>query len=278
MSTFIVSEKFSSKKSCEDNWAHGSHSSHGSHSVHSNSDTHSNSLSSATLSTSNAAAHTATIGGVDWSGSFSNSTKLGVLGGSGSLSQLTNIVNSMRTRPTSTDYVDNTSLNTAGNGGSLPSSGTQITPTAVNNLLKYGGATFNARYQPFTLTLSVSSSGTSSSGPVSDTKTQDIGGNVNKTTTSWTSTAKGKAGKTTSYTYTDSLSGKVIKAATGVSGSFSAVQGSKITKEQAASILSALQDNTLTKWVGPASKSYTWSGYNNITHANTHSNHSSHSN
>ena len=257
---------------------HGSHGSHGSHSNHGNTDTHSNSLSSGTLSTSNANSHTATIGGVDWSGNFSNSTKLGVYGSSGSLSQLTTIVNSMRTRPTSSTYADNTSLNTVGNGGSIPSTGSKVTTDAVNNLLKYGGSKYAARYQPFTLTLNVTSSGTSSSGPVSDTKTQDISGNVNKTTTSWTSTAKGIGGTTKSYTYTDNLSGKAIKAATTASGSISATKGSKITKEQANAILSALQNTTLTKWTGPASKSFTWSGYNNISHSNSHASHSQHSN
>lgn len=263
---------------------HGSHGSHGSHSQHSNSDSHSNSVSSATLSTSNANAHTATIGGVDWSGSFSNSTKLGVYGSAGSLTQLTNIVNNMRSRPTSSTYADNTNMNSASTTGGIATKGTAVTSSAVNNLIKYGGSSYSARYQPYTLTLntsaSVTSNGSAVSGQTSNsgtgvTKTQNISGGLSTTTNSWTNSATGLAGTTKSFTYTDNLAGAAIKGSTTSSGSFSASQGTKITKAQANAILAQLQNTTLTKWTGPASKTFSWTGSNNISHSNTHSSHQS---
>lgn len=263
---------------------HGSHGSHSSHSQHANSDAHTNSLSSQTISNSNANAHTATIGGVDWSGSFSNSTKLGVYGSSGSLTQLTNIVNNMRSRPTSTTYADNTSLNTASTTGSIPSKGTKVSASVANDLVKYGGSVYNARYQPYTLTLNTSASVTSNGSAVSGkttnsgtgvTKTQDINGTLSTSTKIWTNAVTGLAGTSRAFTYTDNLGGQVIKGATTSSGSFSATQGTKITKAQANAILAQLQNTTLTKWTGPSSKSFSWTGSNTMAHSNTHSSHSS---
>ena len=263
---------------------HGSHGSHSSHSQHANSDAHTNSVSSQSISTSNANAHTASIGGVDWSGSFSRSTKLGVYGSSGSLTQLTNIVNNMRSRPTSTSYVDNTSLNNPSTTGSMPSKGTQVSASAVDNLIKYGGSSYNVRYQPYTLTLntsaSVTSNGTAVSGQTSNsgtgvTKTQNISGGLSTSTKSWTNSATGLAGTARSFTYTDNLGGNVIKGSASAYGSFSASQGTKITKSQANAILAQLQNTTLTQWTGPASKSFSWTGSNAIAHSNTHSSHSS---
>lgn len=264
---------------------HGSHGSHSSHSQHASSDAHTNSVSSVTLSTSNANAHTATIGGVDWSGSFSNSTKLGVYGSSGSLTQLTNIVNNMRSRPTSTSYADNTSMNSASTTGSMPSKDTQVSASAVDNLIKYGGSSYNARYQPYTLTLdtsaSVTSNGTAVNGQTTNegtgvTKTQNINGGLSTSTKSWVNAAKGLDGTTVTRVYTDNLAGQVIKGTTTTaSGSFSATRGTKITKSQANAILAQLQNTTLTKWTGPSHKSFSWTGSNAIAHSNTHSSHSS---
>lgn len=263
---------------------HGSHGSHSSHSQHANSDAHTNSVSSQSISTSNANAHTASIGGVNWSGSFSNSTKLGVYGSSGSLTQLTNIVNDMRSRPFSSTYTDNTNMNSASTTGGIATKGTAITSSAVNNLINYGGSSYKARYQPYTLTLNTSASVTSNGSAVSGqtnnsgtgvTKTQNINGGLSTSTKSWTNSATGLAGTTKSFTYTDNLGGNVIKGSASAYGSFSASQGTKITKAQANSILAQLQNTTLTKWTGPASKSFSWTGSNAIAHSNTHSSHSS---
>ena len=263
---------------------HGSHGSHSSHSQHASSDAHTNSVSSVTLSTSDANAHTASIGGVDWSGSFSNSTKLGVYGSSGSLTQLTNIVNNMRSRPTSTSYADNTSMNSVSTTGSIPSKGTTVSASAANNLIKYGGSSYSARYQPYTLTLNtsatVTSNGTAVSGRTSNsgtgvTKTQNLSGGLSTSTNSWTNSATGLAETTKSFTYTDNLGGQAIKGATTASGSVSVTPGTKITKAQANAILAQLQNTTLTKWTGPSSKSFSWTGSNTIAHSNTHSSHSS---
>lgn len=266
---------------------HGSHGSHSSHSQHSNSDAHTNSVSSVTLGKSDANAHTATIGGVDWSGSFNNSTKLGVYGSSGSLTQLANIVNSMRTRPTNTTYTDQPSMSVASTTGSIPPKDNLVTANTVDNLLKYGGSSYNARYQPYTLTLNTSARVTSNDSEVSNqttntgtgvTKTQDIEGTLSTSTKTWTNSATGLGGTKKSFTYTDNLGGTPIKDSTNISGSFSATQGTKITKAQADAILAQLQGTTLNKWTGPASKTFSWTGSNNIAHSNTHADHSLHSN
>lgn len=258
------------------------HGAHGSHSSHGNTDSHTNSVSSVTLNSSNANAHTATIGGVDWSGTFNNSVKIGVYGSSGSLSKLTSIVNNMRARPTSTTYTDNTSLSSAVSG-TIPSSNTAITSSAVNNLIKHGGSSYNARYQPYTLTLNTTASVTSNGTAVADkttntgtgvTKTQSITGSLNTTTKSWTNSATGVAGTTKSFTYTDNLAGVAIVGARNAIPSFSATSGTIITKSQANAILAQLQNNTLQKYAGPASKSFSWTGDNTIAHSN-HGSHSS---
>lgn len=263
---------------------HGSHGSHSSHSQHANSDAHTNSVSSVNLSKSDANNHTASIGGVDWSGSFNNSSKLGVYGSSGSLTQLIDIVNNMRSRPTNTSYADNTNLNSVSSTGSIPTRGTAITSSSVNSLVNYGGSSYNARYQPYTLNLNTSASVTSNGSGVSGnttnsgsgvTKTQDISGNLSTTTKTWTNEATGLAGTKRTYTYTDNLGGAVIKSASTYSPTFSESKGTRVTKAQADYILSVLQDSTLTNWTGPASKTFSWTGSNTIAHSNTHSNHSS---
>ena len=261
---------------------HGSHSSHG---QHSSTDTHSNSLSSTSIGSGSANPHTATIGGVDWSGTFSSDTPLGVKGSTGSLTQLTTIVNNMRSYPTSTDVTDDTSMQAPSNTSYSPSD--LVSAENLNSLLDYAGFTTKNRYQPYTLTINVTSTATStgtanldrlSAGPVSATKSQDLQGNISTSGTSgptWTSACTGIQGdKNTSYTYTDSLGGTLVKAGGTFSPrqlkSLSFAKGSKITKEQASQILDALQSTTLQKWTGPASKSFSWSGYNNISHANSH--------
>lgn len=255
------------------------HGAHGSHSSHTNTDSHTNSVSNYTISKSDANPHTATIGGVDWSGTFNNSTKIGVYGSSGSLSKLTSIVNNMRARPTSSTYTDNTSLSSAVSG-TIPSSNTAITASAVNNLIKHGGSTYSARYQPYTLTLNTTASVTSNGTAVAEnasntgtgvTKTQDIRGSASTTTKSWTNTATGKKGDKYSFTCTDNLAGVAIVSARNATPSFSATSGTIITKAQANTILSQLQSNTLQKYTGPASKTFSWTGSNAVAHSNTHS-------
>jgi hypothetical protein len=262
---------------------HGSHSSHNSHS---STDTHSDSLSSVSIDRASANLHTATVGGVDWSGTFSSDTPLGVKGGTGSLTQLTTIVNNMRSYPTSTEVTDDTTMQAPSSTSYSPSS--SATAENLNSLLDYAGFTAENRYQPYTLTINVTSTATStgttnlnklSAGPVSATKSQDLQGNISTSGTTgptWTSACTGiKGDRNTSHTYTDSLGGVAIKAGEYYSPrlfkSLSFAKGSKITKEQASQILDALQSTTLQKWTGPASKSFSWSGYNNISHANSHS-------
>jgi hypothetical protein len=266
---------------------------HGSHGSYSSTTTenHSSTISSQTLSTSSAAAHSATIGGVDWSGSFSSDTKLGNYGSTGSLNEIASILNSMRTRvETNSDgsaqLYDSPDTVTLPNDSTIPSysttTGVLTEASTFKDMLHNERVYCSPRYQPFTLNINITSTvtsnttsgpdtGSTQTGAIEATKTQDIKGNVNTTTTSWTSKAVGKKGTTSSYTYTDNLSGKVIKSSTiaDPSASLTSIaKGSKITKEQASQILKALQDNTLQQYTGPASKTFSWSGYNNISHSN----------
>lgn len=278
-------------------WTHGSHGSHGSHSqhishsvhsVHSNSDSHSNSISQPSMT---ANSHTSTIGDSNF-GSFDTNTQLGVYGGTGSLSAFSALVDELRSRITSTSYTDNASMQSP-NSDNRPSLDTHITGTASENLIKAGSGTFNARYQPYTLTVNATgnyvsggnnpiSNNSYKSGHSNTSKTQSISGTASSQVTSWNVYAKGYRGdRNTSYTVSDtSLHGVVKKAATDTTPSYTKQSaGTKITAAHAADILTALRNEAVKAYTGPASKSFSFSGTTQITHSNhvSHSSHGQHS-
>lgn len=282
-------------------WTHGSHSSsHSNHSSHSsstnttNSDSHSNSISlpTATISTSLAKAHSSTIGGVDWSGSFKNTQQLGVYGGTGSLTSLRDIVSNIRSRvavSSNTSYNDNAGRQSLASDA-RPSVDSKATASGASGIVSSGGASFTARYQPYGVSVSATASGArSTTSPTATSKTQDIAGTVSGsgayTSKSWTAAASGYQGTSTSYTLTDQMQGYVVKAAQNSTASYNAPSsGSIITKDQANAILTALQNETLRAYTGPASLgTYTFTGRTAISHSNhsshssSHGSHSSHS-
>lgn len=285
-------------------WTHGSHGSHSSHSLHgvhsvhslhnvhashSSTDSHSNTISYPTLSTTN---HSSTIGDSSF-GSFDTSTKLGVYNGTGSLKAFSDLVTSLRSRITSTSYTDNTSMQ-APVSDSRPSfsttSGAVLNASNAQNLVLAGRGSFNARYQPYTLTVSATGSGSYSSTNTGGTgsKSQTISGSKSGTlanVTSWTVGAVGIAYGTNtgssklsySYPLSDTLDSNVRKAATTTSASYTGpTSGTKITKAQATAILAALRNEAVANYTGPSSVSYTFSGTTKVTHSN-HSSHSQHS-
>ena len=276
-------------------WTHGSHGSHSSHSLHgvhsvhslhnvhsshSSTDSHSNTISYPTLSPTN---HSSTIGDSSF-GSFDTNTKLGVYGGTGSLKAFSDLVTSLRSRITSTSYTDNTSMQVPVSDSRpsfSPTSGAVFNAASVQNLISAGRGTFNARYQPYTLTVNATASGTSTTTNTGSngSKTQTIDGTITGTlanTSSWTRTASGLAAYRSSYTLTDSLAGNIRRPTftTGTSISWP-VAGSKISKGEATAILASLRNEAVVNYTGPSSVSYTFSGTTKVTHSN-HSSHSQH--
>lgn len=262
-------------------WMHGSH---GSHSSHTNSSSDSNGSSGISTSGTGTSTnpHTSTIGGVDYSERFNNTSKLARYNGTGSLTALKEIIEDVRSRVSAnSDRAVSDSL--TGEGSVLTPSTTnavQIKASDVDNLLKFGKATFPARYQPYTISINVNRQVTSNgtvqhSNHLNTSKSRSTSGTISGSTdTSWTASATGKAGSTYSYTYTDQLyNASPVAAATSTSGSFSASTDTSITKAQANSILSALQNQALQDRRGPAAKSFAFTG----TVQAAHSNHSSHS-
>lgn len=256
---------------------HSSHSSTG-HSNHGNAVTphsnHSNHNNSVSVPNFSKNSHTATVGGVDWSSSVT-SNKLGVYGSSGTLSQLLSVADQMRSRVTSSTYADNTSLNAAGNGNSAPSSGSSATVSGIQNLIGYAGARYSARYQPYRYAWNITSGNGGHASHQNSSVSQTISSPID---------AKSIHANTTGASHHGNSSGmqNAVKAATTYpTSTFSKAPGSKITSADKTAILTALKNETLTKWTGPASKdAFTFSGtnrYPHASHASTYTQHASHS-
>lgn len=245
------------------------HTSHSSHASHSNSPhgNHSNSVTSTPTYAYNG--HTATIGGVDWSSSASSSTKLGVYGSTGSLTQLLNIVNSMRAR-----FTDNSIV--VGGGGtasssSAPGTGNKISSSTVAQLLNRSGGSLSARYQAVTAKVNVTTNGahTNTSGSSSLLAAGSrISGHSNTPGASYSLDTNGRTG------YESPV--KAAYSTPNTAPSFT--QGSKVTKENFNSIMSALSDNTVKQWSGPAEKTdSSWTLQVTQSYHSSHSSHASHS-
>lgn len=254
---------------------HGSHSSvghtnHGSSiTPHVNHGSHNNTITSPSFSKNS---HSASVGGVDWSSSVTAS-KLGVYGSSGTLSQLLSVANSIRSRVTSSSYVDNNSLNLAGNGNSAPSLGSVVTASSAQNLIGYAGATYKARYQPYTYTWNIVS-GNGHGSHQNSSVTQNISSPISNASIHSSSSGASYHGNTSG------MENPVKASSTYPTSNFTKVSGSKITAEDKANILTALKNETLTKWTGPEGKTFSFSGtnrYNHASHSSTYSSHASHS-
>lgn len=244
---------------------------HTSKSPHSNSDSHSNTLDNLTVSVADANPHTATIGGVDWSSSFNADTKIGVKNGTGSLTQLLNIVNNMRSRAKDTTYCDNIDLQNA-NNASAPTPDSYTTNNALKSLKSYDTIITSNRYQPYTLTMNATGTGAKEATSVNQTITQSLSTPI--TPTVYTCSATGKANTKKEYTCTDNLANEIISSETNIQPNLpTVIRGQKMTKETVNQILAALQENTITAWKGPEEKTFTWEGTNTVTH----SSHTSHS-
>ena len=250
------------------------------HSSHSSDDSHSNTLDNLTVSVADANPHTATIGGVDWSSSFNADTKIGVKNGTGSLTQLLNIVNNMRSRAKDTTYCDNIDLQSI-NDESIPIESGLAYGTQFNKLKNYNKIDINVRYQPYTLEMKAIGSGTyrdSLLKPEDSKKQLSVDQTVSQTITTpgtpatYTCFAKGKEDTTKTFTCTDTLANEIISPQIKIQPNLpTVIRGQKMTKETANQILAALQNNTLTAWKGPEEKAFSWKGTNTVTHSSSHS-------
>jgi len=271
-----------------DEWDHASHGSHGSHASHANdaSNNHANSVTAPTFTTNT---HTATIGGVDWSGEVSSDTKIGNYGSTGSLTALMGVVNKVRNEMTSHSGTPSSE--------SAPTQG-PINASAISQLLKRSGGTLPKRYQAVTSginTESVNRFDSSFTGHQNTSGTSTLtaaGTEINSHSNSTDNTTPAVDEKITtggeigcSYhhnTGTHPGYSTPLVPTTNTPDSTSTIpstltKGKVITKQDFDNIVAALGSNTVKQWDGPAALSDdSWKlfGYNRSTR--THASHASH--
>lgn len=258
MSTFKTLENMVKKDVSLTRWAHGSHSSHSSHTAHSSHGNHSNDASSGNPSWSGkrSADHSLTFAQV--SNSLSSS-KAGIKGGTGSLTELKNYANIARATYTSpaAQYTDD---------------GVTLNQTNLNALLKSSGGSTKSMYPNGTVksTATLTINGTSYNGA------QGTATDTESSASAFSKTATGSS-PVTSYSLHASSSAPAKCSATKYEPSMSLTKGNKITTSDVSNILSKIKKVT-TDAMGNYG-TYQFNGTRTITHSNhqSHANHTAHS-